>query len=126
MEDVTSEEVVDDAGSSGDISTATRSMDDAEVISEAVPSLESNSESSVDNVVDDVITEPPQSQPQQTDTTTTADEDGGDGGGGKCLTDDERMALYEKGANFKRLGNPNHALLCFLDCLRGLQPGSWS
>jgi len=40
------------------------------------------------------------------------------------LTDDERLALYDKALNFKRLGNINHALLCFLDCLRGLEPGS--
>lgn len=42
------------------------------------------------------------------------------------LTDDERMLLYEKAMSFKNRGNMKHALLCFLGCLKGLQPSSKS
>ena len=42
------------------------------------------------------------------------------------LTDEERMLLYDKAMHFKRLGSLNHALLCFLGCLQGLQPSSKS
>lgn len=38
------------------------------------------------------------------------------------LSDEERMLLYEKALQFKRLGSLNHALLSFLGCLQGLQP----
>jgi len=38
------------------------------------------------------------------------------------LNDDERMMLYEKALSFLRLKNHNHALLCFLGCLKGLKP----
>lgn len=42
------------------------------------------------------------------------------------LTDDERMLLYDKAMSFKGLGSNNHALLCFLGCLKGLKPSSKS
>jgi len=42
------------------------------------------------------------------------------------LTDEERMHLYEKAMSFKGLGSNNHALLCFLGCLKGLKPSSKS
>lgn len=42
------------------------------------------------------------------------------------LTDEERMLLYEKAMSFKGLGSNNHALLCFLGCLKGLKPSSKS
>ena len=42
------------------------------------------------------------------------------------LTDDERMFLYEKAMSFRGLGSNNHALLCFLGCLKGLKPSSKS
>ena len=40
------------------------------------------------------------------------------------LTDQERTKLFEKGTDFKRKGNYNHAILCLLGCLKGLKPGS--
>eukprot|EP00111_Clytia_hemisphaerica_P021812 TCONS_00064135-protein len=42
------------------------------------------------------------------------------------LTDNERMFLYEKAMSFRGLGSNNHALLCFLGCLKGLKPSSKS
>ena len=42
------------------------------------------------------------------------------------LNDEERIFLYEKAMSFKGLGSNNHALLCFLGCLKGLQPSSKS
>ncbi|XP_065652577.1 uncharacterized protein LOC100210562 isoform X2 [Hydra vulgaris] len=40
------------------------------------------------------------------------------------LSDEERVLLYEKALSFKQLGSNNHALLCFLGCLKGLKPSS--
>ena len=40
------------------------------------------------------------------------------------LSDEERSLLYNKAVSFWRKGSNNHALLCFLGCLKGLQSSS--